>query len=84
MAFYLDGTSLIERRPVPWDENGDTAIDGTDVVETVLTQNVALLRFERIAPSAGQRQLVAVTLGLQGASGQAIEVSATIRVGGAR
>lgn len=81
VAFYLDGRSLIERRPVPWDENGDGSVTGADVVETVLTANVTLLSVQRIAPAAGQHQLVAVTLGLTGGDGQGLEVTITMRLG---
>ena len=85
VVFYLSDSTLVERRPVPWDENADGAVDGRDVVESALADNVTLLRFERLTPSlAGQKQLVDVTLTLAEASGETISLNTRVRVGASR
>ncbi len=84
VVFYLQGSALIERRAVPWDESGDSAVTGQDFVESTLADNVTLLRFERIALSSGEQQLVDITLGLTRPNGEALSLNAQVRVGGSR
>lgn len=81
VVFYLQGSVLIERRAVPWDESGDSVVNGQDFVESTLADNVTLLRFERVAPSDGKQQLVDITLALTGANGETISLNARVRVG---
>ncbi len=86
VVFYLDSDSLIERMPVPWNEDGisapDGPVDGRDFVESVIAENVTLFRVERIAGST-QPQLLLLSLELTGPSGQVISMDARVRVGGA-
>ncbi len=82
VVFYLQGSSVIERRAVPWDENGDSTVTGRDFVESTIADNVSLLRFERIAPATGQQQLVDITLALTEPNGKTISLNARIRLGG--
>lgn len=82
MVFYLQGSALVERRAVPWDENGDSAQNGRDFVESTIADNVTLLRFERLAPGSGQHQLVDITLTLADANGETINLNTQVRVGG--
>jgi type II secretory pathway pseudopilin PulG len=84
IVFYLQGSSLIERRAVPWDENGDSNVNGQDFVESTLVGDVTLLRFERIAGTALQQQLVDVTLTIAEPNGEQISLNAQIRLGGWR
>lgn len=84
VVFYLQGSSLIERRAVPWDESGDSFVNGRDFVESTIADNVTAVRFERLAPSTGQRQLVDITLTLTDSNGETISVNARIRLGGQR
>ena len=81
VVFYMQGSSLIERRSVPWDENGDSAVTGQDFVESTIADHVTLLRFERVPPGSGQ-QLVDITLTLTGSDGAAIDLNTRVRLGG--
>ncbi len=81
VVFYLQGSALIERRTVPWDENADSAVTGQDFVESTIADNVTLLRFERVPPSGGQ-QLVDIMLTLTGSEGTAINLNTRVRLGG--
>ncbi len=86
VVYYLDGDSLIERMPVPWNEDGisapDGPVDGRDFVESVIAENVTLFRVERIAGSTSP-QLVSLRLELTGPSGEVVSMDARVRVGGA-
>lgn len=84
VVFYLQGSALIERRPVPWDESGDSVVNGQDFVESTLADNVTLLRFERPAPGSDQQQLVDITLVFMGVNGETINLNAQVRIGGWR
>ncbi len=84
VVFYLNGSAVIERRAVPWDQNGDSAINGKDFVESVLADNVTLLRFERVASTAGQSQLVDIALTLANPDGESIHLNARVRLGARR
>ena len=66
---------------MPWDENGDSTVNGRDFVESVLADNVTLLRFERVAATGGQVQLVDITLTLANPDGEAINLNARVRLG---
>ena len=87
VVFYLDGSSLIERMPVPWNEDGistpDGPIDGRDFVTSTIANNVTRVRFERTVPTADSPQLVFIDLELTGNSGVVVNLSARVRVGGA-
>lgn len=83
VVFYLQGSSLIERRAVPWDENSDAVVNGQDWVESTIADNVTLVRFERVAAGGGV-QLIDITLALTGIDGETINLNTQIRVGGSR
>lgn len=85
VVYYLDGDSLMERMPVPWNEDGNSSPDGPndgrDFVAAPIASNVTRLRFEKIgSPSA---DLVSIELELTGESGAVVSMNARIRVGGA-
>ncbi len=86
VVFYLDSDTLIERMPVPWNEDGisapDGPVDGRDFVESVVAENVTLFRVERIAGTTDP-QLVLLRLQLTGPSGQLVGMETRVRVGGA-
>lgn len=86
VVFYLDGNVLMERMPVPWNEDGistpDGPVDGRDFVSSVIAENVTRFRVERVT-SAGT-ELVDIVLELEGGSGIAVNVHARVRVGGAQ
>jgi prepilin-type N-terminal cleavage/methylation domain-containing protein len=87
VVFYLDGDSLIERMPVPWNTDGisspDGPVDGRDFVESIIAENVTRFRVERPLPSSPGRQLVELTLELTGPEGHVTSVTNRVRVGGA-
>lgn len=83
VVFYLQGDSLVERHPVPWDETANGFISGRDVIETVIAEGVTRFRVERPVPVTPDQQLVNLTLELTGAAGETVSVSARVRAGGA-
>mgnify|MGYP001821088529 CR=1 FL=1 len=82
VVFYLQGDSLIERHPVPWDETANGQITGRDFVENVIAEGVTRFRVERSATSSGDVQLVNLTLELTGAAGESVSLTARVRSGG--
>ena len=62
LVFELKDSTLIERRPVPYDENNDGVIDGEDYIVEAIADDVTLLRFERLT---GTAPLVEIELQLE-------------------
>jgi len=83
VVFYLQGDSLIERHPVPWDETENGFISGRDFIETVIAEGVIRFRVERPMPASPNEQLVDLTLELMGPGGELVSLSSRVRVGGA-
>ncbi len=83
VVFYLQGDSLVERHPVPWDETANGGVTGKDFVESVIAENVTRFRVERPLPSSTRTQLVDLTLELTGPGGIVVNLNARTRVGGA-
>ncbi len=81
LVFYLQGSSLIERRAVPWDTDSDSDVDGRDFVESVIMENVAHLRFERLLTTANQIPHVSIELSVLDNFGQISQLATTVRVG---
>ena len=87
VVFFLQpgpaGTrSLVERTPVPWDNNGDTRVDGADYSETIIASNVTRFRVERLGTS-GSVQIIDLTLELTDPrGGETISLRTQVRVGG--
>lgn len=76
VAYFLNGTQLIERMP---DLN---PTDGTDYTERVLADDVALFEVELEAAQArGQR--IRLELHITAADGELIKMTTSVRVGGA-
>ncbi len=65
VVFYLESGILMQRTPVPWDESGDSVVDGLDYVTEPLAENVIVFRVERITPGAGRVNLIDLTLELR-------------------
>ena len=82
LVYYFDNGELKERTPVPWDESGTGGITGRDFVVSTIAGNVTRLRFERVAVSAGQPQLVDITLELTTPMAGTVAVNTRVRVGG--
>ena len=85
VVFHLSGSTLIERMPVPWNEDGisspDGPVDGRDFVESPIAENVTRFRVERMA--SGALPLADITLELTAPSGATVVLNRRIRVGGA-
>lgn len=81
VVFYLQGDSLVERHPLPWDETANGFVSGRDVVESVIAEGVTLFRVERQAVSSSGQQLINLTLELTSPSGQTVSLDSQVRVG---
>lgn len=83
VAYYLVDGTLIERLPVPWDENGDGFITGRDFIARPLAEQVSRFRVERPEPVGTHAQLVDLTLELSGDGGTTVSLNTRVRLGGA-
>ena len=87
VVFYLDGDVLMERMPVPWNEDGNSSPDGPndgrDVVASAIAEDVTLLRFEKVDTSNDAQPLVLIKLELTGQTGAVVSMTAQVRLGGA-
>ena len=82
VVYFLDGTTLMERLPVPWDENNDFQVTGKDYVESALLENVTRFEVSRQDLSSGKAVLVTIILELTGDEGKSYSLTVTLRVGG--
>lgn len=83
VVFSLQGNSLIERHPVPWDETANGSISGRDFIESAIAEDVTLLRIERLA-SIGTAHIVDITLEMTGPeTGETVSLQTRVRIGGA-
>ena len=84
LVFYLNGSSLVERTPVPWDESGSGGITGRDYIVEPIAENVTRFRVERLPLNGGRHVLVDLTLELTSpVSGETMLLNTRVRVGGA-
>ncbi len=83
VVFYLQGNTLIERHPVPWDESANGFISGRDFIESVIADGVTRFRVERPIANAPGMQLIDLTLELTSPTGSVVSLNSRIRVGGA-
>ncbi len=87
VVFYLDGSTLMERMPVPWNEDGistpDGPVDGRDFVASAIADNVTRFRVARMAAASGTSQLVNIELDLTGPTGAVVSLETRVRIGGA-
>ena len=83
VVFYLAGSVLKKRTPVPWDTNGDSAVDGADFIESDIAQYVTRFRVERVV-HGGTGDLIELTLELTSpGSGEMVSLQTRVRLGGA-
>ena len=87
VVFYLIGDTLVERMPVPWNEDGisspDGPVDGRDFIESAIAEGVSRFRVERL-PTSGSTQLVDITLEMTGPeSGETVSLHTRVRIVGA-
>lgn len=83
VVYFLYNGEIFERLPVPWDENTDSNINGRDFIVSALAENATRLRFERVPTSAGQPELVDITLELTTQAAGTVSLNTRVRVGGA-
>lgn len=83
VVFYLQGSTLIERIPVPWDESGGGLISGLDYIEAPIAENVTRFRVERIPQGSDRDILVDLTLEITPPDGEMFNLNTRVRVGGA-
>lgn len=82
VAFYLVGTDLVERIPVPWDETGVGGITGRDFVERTLASKISQFAVERMSAPDGGPPLVVLQLTRIDSAGIPTTLKTTVRVGG--
>ena len=79
VAYFLAGTTLVERIPDP-----DPSAGG-DFSESPIAESVSLFRVERLPPAADARAtLVEIRLELSAPGGASVSLTSRARVGGAR
>jgi prepilin-type N-terminal cleavage/methylation domain-containing protein len=84
VVFYLNNGTLMERTPVPWDESGDSSINGRDFIVAPIAENVTRFRVERLPLNGDRHVLVDLTLELTSpVSGETVSLHTRVRVGGA-
>lgn len=81
VAFQLVGDTLVERTPVPWDEDASGGLDGRDFVSSNLAENVSFFRVERVSQTGLRDQLVDLTLTLS-TEQATVTVQSQVRAGG--
>jgi hypothetical protein len=82
IVFFLQSDSLIERHPVPWDEDESGTVTGRDYIESAIADGVSRFRVERSAGIDGP-ELVDLTLEMTVAtSGETVTLHTRVRVGG--
>jgi hypothetical protein len=88
VVFYLDNGTLMERMPVPWNEDGNSSpdgpVDGRDFVASAIADNVTRFRVERIPQDGDRAQRVDLTLELTSPiNDETVSLHTQVRVGGA-
>ena len=86
--YYLDDNRLVERMPVPWNEDGisapDGPVDGRDYDTSTIAENVTRFRVERLPGALDGSPVVRLELELTSASGATVSYEADVRIGSQR
>jgi prepilin-type N-terminal cleavage/methylation domain-containing protein len=81
VVFFLQSDSLIERHPVPWDEDNGGIVSGRDFIESPIAEGVSRFRVERVAGNSGT-EIVDISLELTAPeSGESVSIHTRVRVG---
>ena len=84
VVFYLNSGVLMQRTPVPWDENASGTVTGVDFIVQPLAENVTRFRVERLPLNGGRHVLVDLTLELTSpVTGEKVSLQTRVRAGGA-
>jgi len=84
LVFYLNGDTLMQRTPVPWDISGGGLVSGLDFIAEPIADNVTRFRVERLPVTVAGQQLVDLTLELSSPDGvETVSLHTRVRVGGA-
>ena len=88
VVFYLSGSSLVQRTPVPWNQDGisapDGPVDGRDFIVSTIADDITRFRVERVAGVTGSQELVDITLELTSPdTGETVSLQTQVRLGGA-
>jgi prepilin-type N-terminal cleavage/methylation domain-containing protein len=82
VVYFLANGILVERLPVPWDENGADGLTGADFIENPLAENVTRFEVTWLASGSNRPVLVTILLELAGPDGEPYALTATARLGG--
>jgi len=82
VVFRLSGGNLVERVPVPFDEDASGTVTGLDFVERTVAANVSRFRVVRLPAGGGKPPLVQITLDVDAPDGETISLTRTVRAGG--
>ena len=84
VVFYLNGSTLVQRIPLPYDIDGSGTITGRDFITETIADNVTRFRVERLPLDGGRAVQVDLTLELASPSTrETISLTTRVRVGGA-
>lgn len=83
VVFYLQGDTLVERHPVPWDETANGFVSGRDFLESTIANGVTRFLVERPVSAVADQQLVNLTLELTGPTGAVVSLDSQVRIGSA-
>lgn len=79
-AFYLNGDTLIERIPVPWDANSDSTQDGKDYIEAPIATGVSYFKVALLNTSHEPTRLIEITLNVVDSDGNSLSQSRHLRL----
>lgn len=83
VVFYMENGQLLERTPVPWDENQLAGVTGQDFLTSVVAENVTFFRVERIQKGVNRDAMIDLTLEITGQeSGIKVRLQTRIRAAG--
>ena len=83
VVFYLNGSSLVQRIPAPWDVDASGSVTGRDFITDTIAENVTRFRVERLPLNGGRHVLVDLTLELTSPqTDETFSLNTRMRVGG--
>lgn len=84
VVFYLSNGTLMQRTPVPWDEDNSGTVSGKDFIIEPIAENVSRFRVERVSQGSSRSQIINITLELTDAdTNTSVSLNSRVRVGAA-